>query len=107
MAQDTGHHDSGAVPQGAAERPAAAPAPGGDASAPARRADLAALGDAILRLIGFGHRRNAALQRDVGLTMAQARLLELLVAAGGCQTLHTLARQTGFSGPTLTGTMDR
>jgi hypothetical protein len=38
------------------------------------------LGEAILRLIALGHRRNAILQRDVGLPLAQARLLEMLVA---------------------------
>jgi DNA-binding MarR family transcriptional regulator len=92
MAQDRDQIDSGAVPT---------------ARVTGRLADLAALGDAILRLIGFGHRRNAVVQRDVGLTLAQARLLEMLVAGGGGQTLHTLAGQTGFAGPTLTGTMDR
>jgi hypothetical protein len=45
-----------------------------------RRTGLAALGEAILRLIALGHRRNAILQRDVGLPLAQARLLEMLVA---------------------------
>ena len=89
----------GVPPHPAAERPAD-PLAG-------RPTDLAALGDAILRLIGFGHQRNAVLQRDVGLTLAQARLLEMLVAGGGEQTLHTLGHQTGFSGPTLTGMMDR
>jgi DNA-binding MarR family transcriptional regulator len=73
----------------------------------ARAAALAAGAGAILRLIQLGHQRNAVLQQEVGLTVGQARLLELLVAAGGGQSQQALVGQTRESGPTITGLINR
>jgi DNA-binding MarR family transcriptional regulator len=74
---------------------------------PARTERLNALAGTLRTLIWLGQRRGQTALAALGLTVAQAVVLDALAAAGGRRTMHDLARLTRESGPTLTGIVDR